>query len=206
MSKTDIEVLMFSLFINRLLDVEGDEDYRNFSDYTLAKDLGITQSKVSSLKLKQQLQYPREYKWRDALARISNNVRYENGKLKLQIPDINLFYEIKNAVEENGGFIDISLTPKLLQVSPDYFLDLLVAISPEESRESLRKELRKELRAHTKDQEYLDNEPFGKKLAKGSKDVAIEVVSAVANAAIGNIIGAGTSLATIASNCIKAFQ
>ena len=130
MSKSDIEVLMFSVYIDRILEKEGDDNFAKYSDYTLSKELGITQSKVSNLKVKKQMQYPYEsFDWRESFSRVIKNARYENNKIKIQIPDINLFNEIKNAIEESGGYIDLSLTHRLLQVSPAFFIDLLVVIS-----------------------------------------------------------------------------
>jgi len=142
MSKADFETLLFSIYIEKILDVSEDQP-NTYSDFRLSKELGITQSKVSNLKIKKQLQYPRAYNWRQAFARVSDNVHYENGKIRIQIHDINLYYEIKNAVEENGGYIDMTLTPRLLQISPNYFLDLLVSVSEGADRETLRKKLRK---------------------------------------------------------------
>jgi hypothetical protein len=86
LSKTDFELLMFDIYIEQLLNQRGDENPTEYSDYRLSKDLGITQSKISSLKVKKQLQYPREYDWREAFLRSSKNVRYEQGKIKLQTP------------------------------------------------------------------------------------------------------------------------
>ena len=206
MTKADLETLMFHLYIDQLLRVKGDNDFKIYSDYTLAKNLGIPQSKISSLKLKQQLQYPIEFNWRDALARVSKNVRYENGKLKLQIPDVNLYYEVKNAVEENGGFIDVSLTPKLLQLSPEYFLDLLEAISEGETRKKLKKQLRENLQKTIGDKQYLESEPIGKQLMNRTKGTAIWAVKTVAEAAIGETVTQGSALAIIITNVVQALS
>lgn len=128
MSKTDLDVLMFSLYIERILDKDN-LDFRAYSDYTLSKDLGITQSRISSLKVKKQLQYPyARFDWKESLGKIADRAIYEDGRIKLQIPDRNLFLEIKNAVEESGGHVEVQLTSNLLQIRPSYFLDLLVAI------------------------------------------------------------------------------
>lgn len=175
MSKTDVETLMFSIYLERILE-KCAEDMRAYNDFKLSKELGITQSKVSSLKVKKQLQYPHNFDWKALFASVSKNVRYDGGKLKLHIPDINLYYEIKNAVEESGGYIDVTLTPKLLQISPEYFLDLLCLVAPDVEREKIRKRLRDELRRHKKDEEYLEKEPFGKALEKAGRDVIIELI------------------------------
>lgn len=86
-----------------------------YSDYTLSKQLGITQSKISNLKVRKELLYPYEkFNWRESLLQISNRAVYENRNIKLYIPDRNLFLEIKNAIEEQGGFIEIQLSQNLL--------------------------------------------------------------------------------------------
>lgn len=193
MSKSDMETLMFSIYINRILD-GGDKNFNTYSDFRLAKELGITQSKVRNLKEKKQQQYPRDFKWREAFKRVSKNARYENGKIKIQIPDINLYYEIQNTVEENGGFIEVSLTPKLLQISPEYFLDLMMVIDEEgREREFIQREWRKAFRDYQKDQEFFDQESIGRQMAGMGKDVAVNVLSTV----LSGIIAQGSAASLI---------
>lgn len=200
MAKSDMETLMFSIYIEQILS-KSEDDFHTYSDFRLAKELGITQSKVSSLKVKKQLQYPHEFRWRDSFARVSENARYENGKIKIQIPDINLYYEIKNAVEEAGGYIDVTLTPKLLQISPEYFLDLLVAVSETQQREQLRKELRNKIREKNKDREYLEAQPLGRQLAGCGKEIILDVLEAAVSGAVGEI-----PVVTIARNVMNAIK
>ena len=199
MTKSDFETLMFSIYIEQILK-NGDKNFSAYSDYKLAKELGITQSKVSSLKVRKQLQYPYEYDWRESLASVSNRARYESGKIKIQIPDINLYYDIKNAIEEKGGFIDVSLTRSLLVVSPEYFLDLLDAISDECDREQLRKCIRDEYRKHGQDKNYIEEEPIGKQLKKFGADLAVSIISGF----VGGITGQNplTAAGVIAKNVL----
>lgn len=120
-SKADLDVLLFSLYIERILkDSQG--EFTSYSDYTLSKLLGITQSRISNLKVKKELQYPYpSFSWKEAFARIIDNYRYENGKIKLHIPDKNLYLELKNVIESAGGYVDVQLNSSLLQISPEYF-------------------------------------------------------------------------------------
>ena len=147
MQKTDFETLMFSLYLDRILD-ESEEDMRSYSDYTLSKLLGITQSKVSNLKVRKELLYPYErFDWRESLKRVIEHARYEDGKIKIPIPDKNLFLEIKNAIEESGGYIETQLNSSLLQIRPEYFVDLMVAASDEEiQRDEITQKLKADLR------------------------------------------------------------
>ena len=195
MSKADFETLLFHLYIEQILKTD-DQAFSEYSDYRLSKQLGISQSKVSSLKIKKQLQYPHSFSWKNSLEALSNRVNYENGKIKIQIPDINLYLEIKNAVEEMGGYVEVSLTPKLLQLSPGYFLDLLVQTEKDEKKESLRKDLAKELRdccrEKNKDTDFFDAEPFGKQMAQLGKEMSAEIVSTLlGNALSGGLLGNG---------------
>lgn len=200
MAKSDMETLMFSIYIEQILS-KSEDDFHTYSDFRLAKELGIAQSRVSSLKVKKQLQYPHEFRWRDSFAHISENARYENGKIKIQIPDINLYYEIKNAVEEAGGYIDVTLTPKLLQISPEYFLDLLVAVSETQQREQLRKELRNKIREKNKDREYLEAQPLGRQLAGCGKEIILDVLEAAVSGAVNEI-----PVVTIVRNVMNAIK
>lgn len=178
MMKSDFETLLFHLYIERILE-KDESNFSAYSDFRLSKELGISQSKISNLKIKKQLQYPREFKWREAFSKVSSHARYENGKIKIQIPDINLYYEIKNAIEEEGGFVDLTLTPKLLQVSPEYFLDLLVAVEEDEKRDKLRKKLREEIREKNKDVEFLESEPLGKQLTDAGIEIVVGVIQKI---------------------------
>lgn len=178
MSKADLETLMFHLYIEQILK-RSEQDFHTYGDFRLSKELGIPQSRVSSLKVKKQLQYPRNFNWREVFSEVSKNARYEQGKIKIQIPDINLYYEIKNAVEEAGGYIDVTLTPRLLQISPEYFLDLLVAISEDRTRDDLREALYKTLRKGNEDSRFLEEGPIGPKIAGVGRELAINTVSSV---------------------------
>lgn len=178
MSKADIETLMFHLYIEQILK-RDDEDYTAYSDFRLSKELGITQSRVSGLKVKKQLQYPHDYQWQESFARVSKKARYIDGKIKIQIPDINLYYEIRNAIEEMGGYVETSLTPKLLQIDPEWFFDLLVVVSENEQRENLKREYREFFREKCRDKNYLDKQPVGSQFANIGKDIAIELLKTV---------------------------
>ena len=98
--------------------------------------------------------------------------------------------------EEMGGYVEVSLTPKLLQLSPGYFLDLLVQTEKDEKKESLRKDLAKELRdccrEKNKDTDFFDAEPFGKQMAQLGKEMSAEIVSTLlGNALSGGLLGNG---------------
>ena len=176
-TKADIETLMFSIYIESILDKEGPANFNTYSDYTLSKALCITQSKVSNLKVRKELSYPyKDFEWKDSFVLLSKKATFEDGKVKLYIPDRNLFLEIKNAIEEAGGFVEIQLTPHLLQVNLPYFLDLILAIDGNDSRTEIIKIIKTKMRKDSKDLNILQQEPIGKSLLKHAPDLIIEII------------------------------
>ena len=195
MQKSDVETLLFSLYLDRILD-KSEEDMQSYSDYTLSKYLGITQNKVSALKVRKELKYPYpKFDWKKSLARIGKNARYENGKIKIHIPDKNLYFEIKNAIESIGGYVDVQLNSNLLQVSPEYFLNLMVEISDKADREKFLKKLKEEFHKQQLEIETIESESIKNVFKERRGDTAVEMIIgimepciAAANPVVGQII------------------
>ena len=205
MSKSDMETLLFSLYIDRILD-SAEADFSAYSDYTLSKYLGITQSKVSNLKVKKELLYPYEkFDWRTSFKRVVEKARYEEGKIVINIPDRNLYLEIKNAVEVSGGYVDVSLNQSLLKVSPDYFIDLMLAVSDENDRETIRANLKKQIKSKNFDKEYLEKMSFGEYIKKNGKELGIEFLIEVIGKSIPGIgpIVSGSLKVAVENRSIK---
>lgn len=176
MTKSDFETLLFSIYLEQILN-KNEADMSQYSDYTLSKILGITQAKVSSLKVKKELMYPyKNFKWQKSFERISEKAIYEKGKIMLLIPDRNLYLEIKNAIEESGGFVEVQLTRNLLQVRLEYFLDLLVAISDEKDRNKLRKEIKDKIKNENSDIEFMERESIGEAIKKQAPKLIIDLI------------------------------
>lgn len=196
MQKADLETLMFSLYLDRILD-ESEEDLHSYSDYTLSKLLGITQSKVSNLKVRKELLYPYErFNWRESFKRVVHQARYEDGKIKIPIPDKNLFLEIKNAIEVSGGYYETQLNPSLLQVRPEYFVDLMVAASDgdgqrDEITNKLKDNLRKRGMENDKISEAINRKSINELLKEQSVFVLADIFEEcipVAGKIVGNLI------------------
>ena len=177
-NKQDLDTLIFSLYLERILE-KDQYDYNSYSDYRLSKELGLTQSKVSNLKVKKELLYPyHNFDWRISFQKVITNATFEDNKIKIFIRDKNLFLELKNAIEENGGFIEIQLTPNLLQVKLCYFLDLMIAISEEKDRDKIRSKIQKEILAKNKDVdvEKLNKKSFGSSMGTIAKDILLSII------------------------------
>ena len=144
--KTDLDILMFSIYLDKILD-KSEDDMNSYSDYKLSKLLGITQSRISSLKVKKELKYPYAgFNWKQSFLRLSENARFENGKIKINIPDRNLYIEIKNFIEANGGFVETQLSPSLLQISPEYYLDLMYEMVDDADKPKIKEAIESELK------------------------------------------------------------
>lgn len=206
MQKSDLETLIFSLYLDKILE-QTEDDMNSYSDYTLSKYLGITQNRVSALKIKKELKYPYiGFDWKKSFGRISQNARYEDGKIKINIPDKNLYLELKNAIESSGGYVDVQLNPTLLQIAPEYFIDLLMIISEESDRNLIWEKLKKTLKNHN--QNDYDIEKLGKKsiseILKGSKkDIAFNIVSELLTFIAGSV---NPILGAIANNVLQTIQ
>ena len=176
-SKADIELIMFDFFIRKLIrdnqNADGTIDYRTCSDYIISKELGITQQRVRNLKVKNQLVHPIEYDWKAALATLTQNARYESNsrKITINIPDPNLYYEIQNFIEEQGGYVEIQLNSKLLQIRVEYFIELIIALEPESNRYEVIKALKDAINKSGKKNCVLDEKHIGKFLIESGVNI-----------------------------------
>ena len=152
-TKADVELLMFSIYMEALIAKNSDDEkvlnYDECSDYEMAKTLGITQARVRTLKEKKQQRYPVKFDWRKSIVKPLENATYneKTGYIQMYIPDRNLYLEIQNYIEQQGGFVDIKLNSKLLSVRPEYFVALAIQAETEEnSRKKIISDLRKTLK------------------------------------------------------------
>lgn len=122
MLKADIDTLIFSTYIEHCL-----KKGLPYDDYSLSNSLGITESRVRSLKERKQLQYPYEnYDWKKAFIELIPNAKYNDVKklVQINIGDVNLMKDVRHFVYENGWFDEFQLNPRLFQCRLDYFLAL----------------------------------------------------------------------------------
>ena len=123
-SKTDLETLLFSEYIEHCL-----RENLPIDDYTLSKELGITQSRIRSLKERKELQYPHEgFLWKTAFAEAAKNAKYDKNdhKVKFIIQDVNVMNEVRHFIEEKGWYDECSLNKKLLRIPLDCFTEICI--------------------------------------------------------------------------------
>lgn len=185
-SKNELDTLMFSIYLDRLIDTNKNSDgtinYATISDYKLSKTLGITQQKVRSLKIKKQLMEPIEFDWQSALKQLTQNARLEdsNRKIVLSIPDPNLYYEIENFIDEKGAFVEKTLNRKELKLRIEYYIALLSELEPEENKKAIIKSIKATVTCDKKEQHLFDEQNIGKSLLNFTANTAT-IVSSIAS-------------------------
>ena len=182
-SKSEIELMMFHFYFEKLVAKntfkDGTIDYSGCSDYKISRDLGITQQRVKNLKVKNQLAYPINFDWKKALAKLTENARYDKGtnRITLNIPDPNLYLEIQNFIEYNGAYVEKQLNSKVLQLRAEYYIDLVVALEPKDNREKIKKSLKKLFKDNGKEDDVFQDKKIGKSILNAS----VNIIDIVAN-------------------------
>ncbi len=175
MLKSDFETMLFSIYIEQCLNFEVPYD-----DYRLSRELGITQSRIRSLKIKKELQYPYDkFEWKEAFIQYIPKARYDSVKrlVKIHIPDVNVLVELRNCMEQNGWYDEYQLNPKLFQCRVDMFLALCEKLEYGQQQELTQdalvklKELKK-ICSSEKEKSALDSILSGS-LEDGIKSIAI---------------------------------
>lgn len=142
MSKSDLETLLFSEYIDACI-----RKGMLFDDYTLSKNLGITQNRIRSLKERKELKYPaQDFKWEESFALSLKNVKYDapNHRVKVIVEDVNVLIEVRHFIEQNGWYDEYQLNKKLLQIPLDCFLEICLKLEEnniftDEAKENIKK-------------------------------------------------------------------
>ena len=154
MLKSDMDTLIFSAYIEHRLDNDLPYD-----DYTLSNQLGITESRVRSLKERKQLQYPyKDYDWKTAFVKLIPNARYNETKklIQLNIGDINLIKDVRNFVYSHGWYDEFQLNPKLFQCRLEFFISLCSKLEDDVSFDDNTKKALKSLFKSDKEKSAID--------------------------------------------------
>lgn len=138
--KAELDLFMFSLYLDRVYRTGTDN--RNHSDYTLSKELGITQGRVRSLKERKEIKYPSAFDWKEAFLNELYTADARDNKIRVYIHDMRLYTELENLVQKLGSYSETTLTRQLLVLTPPVFMDLVMLASQTDADEkALRKQL-----------------------------------------------------------------
>jgi len=198
-SKSDFDLLMFHFYLNNVsggISNKRENYYKRCSDYSISKELGITQQRVRNLKIKENLVYPPiDYDWKTEFASLVENARLDDNKIIISISNPNLYIEIENFLEENGSYIEKQLNRKLMVMRIEFFIDLCLLFEEEKSRKQVIKEIKKLCKAADVDMRKFDDRNVGKSLLETTANVTSIVANVSSCFSPGNILfGAITSL------------
>ena len=107
-----------------------------YDDYTLAVQLGIPESRVRTLKVKKELQYPyANFRWKDAFQECIRRAKYDDKKalVKVSISDPNVKREVENQIDRLSFYSEYQLNTKLLQMRADQFVALCASLYSQEA-------------------------------------------------------------------------
>ena len=203
MQKAEIDLLLFSEYIEKIYETFKD-DAGAYSNYTLSKLLGITESRVASLKERKEVKYPSKYDWRTEFLNILGKAEFENDKIRIFVRDGRLYSVLCNLVEEMGSYSEATLTRRLVVVSPPVFVDLMVAASPDKEREEMREKLAKILADNELDAEAYVTKDMT--IREALKDSAPQIMESVILAAVNQIPIAGPVVNEAAKGVISAIK
>lgn len=168
---------MFHIYIEHLIGeicIGNDDntiDYTLCSDYVISRQLGITQQRVRSLKVRSELAYPIKYEWKKSLATLTKHARYDKNTkmITLNIPDPNLYLEIRNFIESRGDYVEVTLNNKILRLRVEYYIDLLLELDENINRKYVIKQLRDKFSKDKKQDIDLERDSIAKTLLNLSK-------------------------------------
>jgi len=174
-SKVDYEVLMFTVYLDSLKEPAH--------DYDISLDLGITETKVRSLRVKSQLLYPREINWVNELALSLEHGVYDSGTITITIEDPSVLNRIRHEVESKYGMVGLSLNSKQLMLPVESFL-ILAACAEQDPDETLQR-LNTELLEREAIEKSIQKQRFGSRFLKGVNDIGTVVQNVAAIYSVG---------------------
>ena len=174
MQKSEFELLLFSIYTDRLAELSKNTESQTLAkcdDYTISKELGITQRVVNNLKIKKALKYPKNdgASWKEELPSIISNASYENGKIKLYIENPVVRMELEHILVNQGNFADYAFNPHVLSLTPPCFLDILPLIS-ESGGEEIKKSIIKGIAENAREEKELLEKIESDSLSKTLKE------------------------------------
>ena len=203
MQKSDIDVLLFSIYIEEILN-KSEDDINAYSDYTLAKLLGISPGRISTLKVKKQLQYPyQNFDWKKSFKRVCENARYEKGKIRINLRDKNLFLELQNQIAENGGYVETTLTSNLLVISVSDFYELSEQLMTPDEIGEMKKALKKKFENDSDVSKKIEQQSLGKTLKEKFGENMVNVVCEIVQGMVPNSAKIGIEILQTAYKAIS---
>ncbi len=170
---------MFTIYLEKMIK-SNPSDLNAYSDYKLSKQLAVTQSRISSMKVRSGLKYPSDIiDWKEVFQKCARNARRDGSSLLIYIPDRNVYLEVKNAIEMDGGFSETTLTQNLLKVDIGNYVDLMLKIRNTDDRKEIIDEIKGELKKQGADMELLEKKTMGEMVKEMGKSLADGIIDEI---------------------------
>jgi hypothetical protein len=168
-NKSDFELLLFTAYLDSLKVPAR--------DYDISIDLGLTESRVRSLRERSQLRYPRELNWVEELSKSLSQSHYDQNSKQITVSFENPSVQniIKNITEEEFGTVGYTLNRKHLVLPVEGFL--LLAVHAEEDKEKTLEKLNKVLKSELSEEAKIEKGNLGNRFLGNVQDVASVVDS-----------------------------
>ena len=98
--------------------------------------------------------------------------------------------KIQYFIEEKGAYVEKQLNSKILQLRAEYYIDLIVALEPEESRDKLIKRLKTEFKDSGKEDVVFDERNIGRSLLEAAVNVSALAANISGAVSPSNMVGA----------------
>ena len=142
--KSEFELFIFGIYMDNLEKEKTD-------DYTVGKELGLTISRVRSLKERKALKFDidNDEKWMEEFVACIERAKYDEVKhlVKMNIPDVNVMKAVRHQIEAIGYYDEYQLNPRVFQCRADVFIELCISLGDKiklsESNEKKLKHLEK---------------------------------------------------------------
>ena len=144
-TKSDFELLMFKFYFDAAKKLatnkDGTVNENAISDYKIGRELGLPPTKGKNLRLKMELQFETdEFNCEKELANVlsnSSNLTNENGYIGINIRSKNVFNAVRDWIEDQGDFVEITLNNNLLKVKHESLLSLVLYVLDDEEAQML---------------------------------------------------------------------
>ena len=173
LNKTDFELLMFHHYMESVR-----KSGLAYTNYEIAKQLGITVQRVMGLKDKEASRFPYDESiWRKQFLECFKSLYMSGDKLVINITDRRLYRELESYLEKQGLGTEYDLNPSIFKAEPEKFINAIKGLYPEDLE--LIDTLEEKARRRNPVDEKADKHTKAKAVGKYVADFAANVLAAV---------------------------
>lgn len=131
-TKGEIDLLMFKFYYDSVLesykDDEGKVDFTKITNYSMAKDLGVTSQRIAALRGKVELRYPSMFDLEASFKELAKGSFCHVGEkyVTLSVSDPRLRNELEDLLIRKGEYVEHDNSLKTLKMAPSSYIGLFV--------------------------------------------------------------------------------